>query len=311
MMGAFAATTKPTLPMPESVLIARRTFLDFGPPFEFFEIFLVRRADRGILVQRLQLTPDGGRLQPAQIALASSQLTGTVANLLGSSNPCNIPEKELRREKARCKHCLTFSGADVTMHVSCAGKPRRIRMDILDRDLFDVHPQTPQHTSWTMVLLGRLDQALGSTIMDRPAFGDMDPAPPTPRPESDTLLQDLAAGKFDAIFERGQITPSQIYRKALEPPPPPPTVRLISSVPVQPVSFTLPAYPLLANMAGISGTVSFTVVVEPDGQAANLKIVAGHPLLMRAVENAAKNWRFPTEAAGHEIQMAMQFKLAP
>lgn len=51
----------------------------------------------------------------------------------------------------------------MTMEVSCAGQSRRIRIDILNRDMFDPQAGTPEHTSWTMALLGRLDRALGSS----------------------------------------------------------------------------------------------------------------------------------------------------
>jgi len=69
--------------------------------------------------------------------------------------------KELHRELKRCKKCLTFSGVNVTMQVSCKGRDRQLRMDILDRDIFDSAPHTPANTSWTMTFLTELDTTLG------------------------------------------------------------------------------------------------------------------------------------------------------
>jgi hypothetical protein len=45
-------------------------------------------------------------------------------------------------------HCTRFggTGADVTMQVSCGGQSRRIRIDILNRDMSDPHAGTPEHT---------------------------------------------------------------------------------------------------------------------------------------------------------------------
>ena len=43
-------------------------------------------------------------------------------------------------------------------------------MDILDRDMFDPPPNTPEHASWTMALLARLDRALGLGALERPIF---------------------------------------------------------------------------------------------------------------------------------------------
>jgi hypothetical protein len=124
--------------------MGRRTFFDFWPPFEFYEIFSVRAGNKGALVERIQVTPPGDvRTQPATVQVATSSTSESIADLLGGTNPCTIPEKELRRELKRCKTCLTFSGADVVMQVQCGGQNRRIRMDILDRDMFDSHTVTP------------------------------------------------------------------------------------------------------------------------------------------------------------------------
>lgn len=50
---------KPKPLMPDRFLIGRRTFFDFGPPFEFFEIISVRTTGGGTLVERIQVTPPG------------------------------------------------------------------------------------------------------------------------------------------------------------------------------------------------------------------------------------------------------------
>lgn len=94
-------------------------------------------------------------------------------------------------------HCTRFggTGADVTMQVSCGGQSRRIRIDILNRDMFDPHAGTPEHTSWTMALLGRLDRALGSNIMERPVFTLSGEARRlSPKPQSSPMLEDLEKG---------------------------------------------------------------------------------------------------------------------
>lgn len=62
------------------------------------------------------------------------------------------------------------------MQVQCGDQNRDIRMDVLDRDMFDPHPNTPQHTSWTMALLRRLDATLGGNVLDEPAFSVSEPA---------------------------------------------------------------------------------------------------------------------------------------
>jgi hypothetical protein len=298
--------------MPDRFLIGRRTFFDFGPPFEFFEIISVRTTGGGTLVERIQVTPPGlSWIQPATVEVVAKPFEASVPELLGKTNPCSIPEKELRRELKRCNRCPVYSGADVAMEVECGGQRRRIRMGILDRDMFDPRPVTPQRTSWTMALLDRLDRALGSAIMERSAFGALETPSPSPKPQSNPLLEDLASGKFDALFDRSDDKPSELFRKALNPPPapPPPTVELTGTSPFRPSSFALPKYPPLAAMANISGTVSFTIAVQPDGHVGNLRIVAGHPLLKVQIEPSMKDWIFPSEAAGQDVQVTIEFKL--
>ena len=90
--------------VPGQFAIGRHTFIDVGPPNDFYELFLVRSASDDISVQRFTLTPPGDRcIAPAKFERASGSIRGTPAELLGSTNPCPIPEKDLHRELKRCK----------------------------------------------------------------------------------------------------------------------------------------------------------------------------------------------------------------
>jgi hypothetical protein len=215
---------KPQVAQPDRFVIGRRTFFDMGPRSEFYEIFSVRATvGGGTLLERIQITPPADAcIQPATVQFATSSMDASVADLLGRTNPCAIPQKDLRRELKRCRKCLVFSGADVAMQVQCGDQSRRLRMDILDRDMFDLHPATPEHTSWTIVLLGRLDQALGSTVTERPAFPLFETSQQPPlEAQSNPLLEDLERGKFDALFDGASDRPSELVRQAQKPAPPP------------------------------------------------------------------------------------------
>ena len=256
------------------------------------------------------MTPPGDVCtQPATVQVATSSIGDSVADLLGGTNPCTIPEKDLRRERKRCKKCLVFSGADVVMQVQCGGQSRRVRMDILDRDMFDRHPVTPEHTSWTLALLGRLDRPLGSTIMERPAFTLSEASPP-PRIESQSgaLLDDLERGKFDALFDRGSHTPSELFCQARNPPPGP-SVELVNSSPFRPTVYELPKYSPLARAAHINGQVTFKLSVKSDGHTSAPSFLAGNPILQKIVAASVSDWTFPTEAAGQDVQVAVEFKM--
>jgi len=310
--AAMAQTHKPPDPYPDEFLIGRRTFFDFGPPFNYYELLSAKgRADGGTSIERVILTPSTNVCtRPPTVEVATTSVRASAAELLGGKNPCTIPEKALRRELKRCKKCLVFSGADVVMQVRCGDQSRRIRMDILDQDLFDPHAGTPEHTSWTLGVLARLDQTLGDTVMDRPAFA-LATSPPQPavdmRPSS--LLESLAAGQLDGLFEGGPDKPSELFRQAQNPPPPP-TVVLVDSAPFRPTSYALPKYPPLALATHTGGPVVFTTKVTPDGHASAPVFSSGHPLLREAVSASVAAWTFPLEAASQNIQATLDFEMS-
>ena len=112
-MGMAQSGSSPT---PDHLLVARHTFFDFGPPNDFYELIQVEARGNGLLVQRVLVTPPGSAcVQPAKVEYESGTLNETMDALLESRNPCQIPEKELHRERVRCKKCLAFSGVDITM----------------------------------------------------------------------------------------------------------------------------------------------------------------------------------------------------
>ena len=296
---------------PSQFEIGRRTFFDFGPPFDFYEIFIVRPSARGTTAERITLTPPADEcFVPAKLEFASGSISESVATLFGSTNPCEIPEKDLRRELERRKKGLVFSGADVVMQVQCGGTSRLIRSDILDRDMFDPAPKTPEYTSWTMQLMEKLDRATGPGVWDKPIF----PIPEENKPVSGkakadpATLQELSQGKFDVLFAGDPDKPSGLFR-ASQKPAPIPTALLMKSVPVSPTVFVQPVYPPLAKIARIEGLVTFTIKVGPKGHATDLTFKNGNPVLRFAVKKATSGWRFPTDDSNREVEMTVDFKL--
>jgi len=305
--NALPQNGSPVAPLPDQFAVGRHTFFDFGPPNDYYELLLVRPAPSSTSIERILLTPAGDAcVQPAKIEAASASLKDSVTTLLGNTNPCKIPEKELRRELKRCKKCLVFSGVNVLMQVQCGTQTRIIRSDILDKDMFDPAPNTPEHTSWTMQLLGRLDAAFGSGVMDKPIFPLSEKeGPPLVRNDSE-LLRDVSVGKYDMLFQGAPDKPSDLYRAA-QIAPPVPTIQLVSSTPFRPEAFVEPGYPPLAKLAHIEGAVHFTLDVDPDGTAANFSVESGHPMLRAATEKAASGWKFPKEAAGQRVHAVIEF----
>jgi len=304
---ALPSDHRPAPPLPGQFEIARHTFIDVGPPNDFYELFLVRPTTDGTSIERITLTPAGDACtQPTTIDTRTASITEPVAALLGGTNPCTIPEKELHRELKRCKKCLVFSGANVTMQVRCGSQIRTIRSDILDKDMFDPAANTPEHTSWTMRLLGRLDQATGPGVMDRPMFSMPGAEPPAPIGNL-KVMEDVGSGMYDALFQGAPDRPSDLYRAAQKRPPSP-TAQLKSISPLRPEVFVEPDYPPIARLAHIEGVVAFKADIDLNGRVTNFTIESGHPMLRAVVEQAVNKWQFPKEVANQELQGTIEFK---
>jgi len=293
--------------MPDSLVIARHSFIDVGPPFDFYEVIRVGSDGSGLAVERALVTPLGPTCGPvASVEVSSGALHQSMSDLLGGENPCAIPEKELHRELKRCKHCMpAFSGMDVTMQVSCGEKPRQLRMDILDRDLFDPAPHTPEHTSWTMGVLSRLDKVLGPGVWDRPMFSVGDTETRS-RPDSE-LVQEIRDGKYDALFGKGELV-SQIALDAAKLPPPPPSIEIESVTPIAPISPKLPVYPPIAKAARVEGLVNVTFEISAEGKPQNIVVVDGPRMLQQSVIDGLSGWSFSQSAWGSSGRAAIRFR---
>lgn len=53
-----------------------------------------------------------------------------------------------------------------------------------------------------------------------------------------------------------------------------------------------PDYPMLALRMHLEDTVVVEVTAKPDGSAAEVHAISGHPLLRRAAEDCVSRWRF-------------------
>lgn len=310
MSCAWARKWQPA-PEPNSFVIGRHTFLDFGPPNDFYELFIVDGTRTGTSVERITLTPAADACTlPAKVETASAFLKQPISELLGGMNPCAIPEKELHRELKRCKKCLVFSYVDVAMQVECGDQTRLIQSKILDRDMFDSRAGTPEDTSWTMRLLSRLDDAVGPGVMDRPMFSFGATDEPSARNLDSAVFQDLSLGKYDGLFP-GAPDKASALLLAAEKPRPHPTIKLISVGPFTPEKIVLPLYPGIARLAHIQGTVSLSFYIGADNTATGLSYESGPPVLRGAVTEAVRRWKFDKKYAGslQRVHAAIDFEL--
>jgi TonB family protein len=305
---AFSQERKSDLPLPADLVIGRRTFFDFGPPFNYYELILLHSEATGASIERITLTPPGiACVDPAKIEVARAIVKESVAQLLGQTNPCAIPENKLRQELKRRRKGLVFSGADIDIGVPCQGKERIIEADILDRDMFAAAANTPEYTSWTMQLLEKIDKATGPGVMEKPIFGGLGEEDTALLMPSNTL-EGLASGKFDSLFRNAPDLPSDLYKQAMNPPPPA-TSELVNSTPLKPDVIVEPKYPPIAKLARIEGQVAFRFKIDAAGKAAGLSFDNGPLMLQNTTAEAVGAWRFKNAQAGQEIQATVTFKL--
>ena len=66
----------------------------------------------------------------------------------------------------------------------------------------------------------------------------------------------------------------------------------------------VPTYPVMAQQIHVQGKVVFTAVISKAGTIENLQLVSGHPILVKAAEEAIRQWRYkPTILNGEPVEV--------
>jgi hypothetical protein len=203
----------------DQFLVGRHSSFDFGPPFHYYEIYIVHATPKGSSIERITLTPAVGECtEPAQIETSAGNLPLSLPQLLENADLCAISKKDLQREKKRREKEVVYTGANVTVRVLCAEKPKMIPADIFDENFLEKSTRTLQQTSWKLRLLSRLDRATGpSTVVDRPVLpsGSNSFRHKTVEMEPE-IAEQLRSGQFDSLFADAPNKPSDIFRMAAD-----------------------------------------------------------------------------------------------
>lgn len=112
----------------------------------------------------------------------------------------------------------------------------------------------------------------------------------------------------------GGVLGSIISSAAAAPPPPPPKaatprrIRVGGQVESAKLIFQpKPEYPPLAKMARIQGTVRLEAIISRDGTIQDLKVLSGHPLLVKVALEAVQRWRYqPTLLNGEPVEVVTE-----
>jgi TonB family protein len=75
------------------------------------------------------------------------------------------------------------------------------------------------------------------------------------------------------------------------------------------VSNPTPLYPETMRKMRLSGVVKVQVVIAPDGQIKETKVIGGHPVFVSTVEETLKKWKYAP--AGGETTAQLEFNFHP
>ena len=79
---------------PTEIVIARDSFIDVGPPFNYYDLTFLRSKGENTDVERVRFTPPADACYPrAEIEVAHISITESLSDLLQNVNPCTIPEQ--------------------------------------------------------------------------------------------------------------------------------------------------------------------------------------------------------------------------
>jgi protein TonB len=122
----------------------------------------------------------------------------------------------------------------------------------------------------------------------------------------------VPGGSFGGVL--GGVIGAVMSSVAAPPPPPPPKavtpkrIRVGGQVESARLIFQpKPEYPQLAKMARIQGTVRLEAIISKDGTIQDLRVVSGHPLLVKAALEAVQRWRYqPTLLNGEPVEVVTE-----
>ena len=69
-----------------------------------------------------------------------------------------------------------------------------------------------------------------------------------------------------------------------------------------------PTYPEVAKRLRLTGVVKVQVVIGTDGRIKEKNVIGGHPILVSAVEDTLKNWKYAPASGETTTQLEFNFR---
>ena len=73
------------------------------------------------------------------------------------------------------------------------------------------------------------------------------------------------------------------------------------------LSNPVPVYPEVARRLHLTGVVKVQVVIGADGRIKDKNVIGGHPILVSAVEDTLKNWKYAPASGETTTQLEFNF----
>lgn len=139
-----------------------------------------------------------------------------------------------------------------------------------------------------------------------------DPAEPMPTPDCPGCVSGgpTVSNVFSPIGTNTHVLPPppkpQPKVEAKKPADPPPAAINVSkgAQEAKIIRRVIPAYPSLARISRVQGTVRLQGIINTDGRIERLQVISGHPLLVQAAVEAVKQWLYrPTLLNGQPVEV--------
>lgn len=151
-----------------------------------------------------------------------------------------------------------------------------------------------------------------------PDLGAPDVTPLRPLPAafaaeefSDPLPLPVAALDRSALLDAPAASAAELLAEPLRIEAAPLAPAAIEASPIAPLSYSAPAYPRAARLAGVQGWIELSYRVDLDGRVREVEVLAAEPEgMFEAVSRSAlRSWRFPLEAGGEQRTQRFDFNL--
>lgn len=182
-------------------------------------------------------------------------------------------------------------------------------------------PSAPRPTEQVVELVDQkaAERALGSEIRPDGRLIEPPRIPTSLNTFVDPLGSTFAPDATTVPYSTGPSGPSSVVERLIAAKPTPPPVHVEARREPLPVS-TLsagslvhrvqPVYPPIAKTAHVQGPVIIAAVIDTDGRVESLKLISGHPLLVKAAMDAVRQWRYrPYVLNGQPIPVETHVKV--